>query len=150
MKNVKSESWEGESCWLGAKSHTTCQSSGNSIYWKHTICWTHLFLNVLIAMATNPPPSCKYSFCFHWILLIPATFWPPKHSFLGLLTCQIPHFNAHVTLSLRLELLLLWSCSPVSSREAERGIYMTAIGRNNETMREQPGEIPIGNTPVYI
>lgn len=120
------------------------------LYWKHTICWTHLFLNVWIAMATYPPVSCKYHFCFHWILLIPATFWPQKHSFLGLLTCQTPNFNVHVTSSMQLELLPLWSCSPVSSREAEQGIYMTTIGRNNETMREQPGEIPIGNTPVYI
>lgn len=49
---------------------------------------------------------------------------------------------------MQLEFLLLWCCSPVSSRE--QGIYMTTIDSNNETMREQPGEIPIGNTPVYI
>lgn len=51
---------------------------------------------------------------------------------------------------MKLEFLVLWSSSSVSSKEAKQGIYMTTIGSNNETMREQPGEIPIGNTPVYI
>lgn len=46
--------------------------------------------------------------------------------------------------------LLLWSWFPVSRSEAQQGIYITTIGSKNETMREQPGEIPIGNAPVYI
>lgn len=46
--------------------------------------------------------------------------------------------------------LLLSFYFPVSTSQAKQCIYIASIGSDIETMREQPGEIPIGNTPVYI
>lgn len=67
-------------------------------------------------MATHP--LCHVNMIFFSLnSLDSSNILATRHSILGLLTCQTPS-------SMRMEFLLLTSCSPVSNREAEQGIFI--------------------------